>query len=482
MVTTNTSDRNRLTGIFKYLVKEEVRFHTELFGLTRFVGFPAFIIVLISAGLFGAEQLGLGTTTEVLLSVHGLFFIIALQIGSVAFMANDAAADLLGGRSTLLYSHSYLPVKQETLIVLFAIKDILFYLGLFVIPAVVSTVFFLPLTLTQLGVLFISLSLMFSLGIAASLFLASLGLKSRSQSVVLTVSLITGLLALFTQTSLSIADVLVYTAPTPIAQLGVAVGTLVLIVGFSAYSSRNLELSQDSDQRVTYAWLLDPLLEKKQNRGFNQNNVTSAIMTRTLADVLRSGGGFFKIGFTVAVLIGLTAYLLDALYQTTSIMPEYALTVAAIIGLSSYANYVWIFQNDSPADYSYLPVTSGQVKEAKRYTFHLINTGILFLATVSAGVLFESSILSVVGTLVFVVGLTDFYFEFTYKLAGFEPMDFLFDTVRFSFFSVVLMILFIPILVVGLFGPLFMSTSTLFITLIGLGIVLLLAGAAIRRL
>lgn len=453
MVDNNTNSNGRLQGIFKYLVKEEVRFHTELFGLSRFLGFPLFIVALVSAGLFGAMELGLGSITDVVTAIHGLFFLLALQIGSVAFMADDAASDLLGGRSTLLYSHTYLPVTQQTLVVLFAVKDILFYLGLFVLPTTLSAFALLSLSITELLLLTASLALIFAFGISFSLFLASLGLKSRSQSISLTIALVAALAIIFTQTSLQLTSVLVYSAPTPIAQIVVAIGLLVVSTGFSLFSVRNIELSRDSEQRLTYTWLIERLLDLDTTN----DKQRTAVVGRTVSDVFRSGGGAFKIGFTIAVLIGMTAYLLNILHQTTAIAPNYTLTITSIIALASYANYVWIFQNDSLEDYKYLPLNADAVKSAKRYTFHIINTSILLATVILTAVLFGSSIASVVGTAILAVQISEFYYQFTFALANFEPMDFLFDTARFSFFSTVLMVLFIPLLVVGLFGPLFMT-------------------------
>lgn len=467
MVDKNTDTFGRMQGIFKYLVKEEVRFHTELFGLSRFIGFPLFIVALVSAGLFGAMQLGLGSVEDVITAVHGLFFLLALQIGSVAFMADDAASDLLGGRSTLLYSHTYLPVTQQTLVVLFAIKDVLFYLGLFVLPTVLAAAAFLSMSLPQVLILLISLTLIFALGIGFSLFLASLGLKSRSQSITLTIMLVASLTVLFTQTPLEITSVIFYSAPTPTAQAIVALGLILATLGFSVFSARNIELSREADQRLTYTWLIERIL----NVNTNSNKKLTAIVGRTFSDVFRSGGGAFKIGFTIAVLIGMTAYLLDILHQTTAIQPNYTITTAVIIALASYANYVWIFQNDSLEEYKYLPLTSSDVKSAKRYAFHCINTGILLLTVLITGIVFESSVYSIIGTGALVIGISEFYFQFTFALANYEPMDFLFDTARFSFFSVVLMALFIPLLVVGLFGTLFMTGGQILVSMVGASLV-----------
>lgn len=471
MVDNTDNSQVRLQGLFKYLVKEELRFHTELFGLSRFLGFPLFIIALISVGLFGALELGLGTVDDVILSVHGLFFILALQIGSVAFMASDAADDLLGGRSTLLYSHSYLPVTQERLIVVFAVKDILFYLGLFVVPAIISMSVLLPLGVVDIVSLFISLGIAFTVGISTSLFLSSLGLKSRSQSVIMTILVVTGLALVFTQTPLQLTDVLIATAPTTVGKLAAGLGSLGVIAFFSAYSARNLELSREStDQKVRYSGVINRLLNSS-GRSRNFQPKLSAIFTRTVSDVLRSGGGLFKIGFTVAILVGLTAYLLNILNQTTNIMPQYVLTTTSIIALASYANYVWIFQDDSLEAYKYLPLTRQDVKNAKRYTFHVLNTGLLIVVALASFAIFGGHPFVLIGTLVLIPAMSEFYFDFTFTLASFEPMDFLFDTIRFNIFSLVLMALFLPILVVGLFGVLFLTPSQFFVFCLGMAAV-----------
>lgn len=481
MVTTQDSDSKRLRGFFKYLVREEFRFHTELFGLSRFLGFPLLIVGLLSAGLFGAIELGMGSVTEVLLSFHALFFLLALQIGSVAFMADDAVSDLLGGRSTLLYTHAYLPVTQQTLVFLFVVKDLLFYLGLFVIPAAVSALLFLPLTIPQLGVLFVSLALVFTGGIGFSLVLASLGLTSRSKSSVLTGGLLVGGGVLFTQTSISFADLFVYTAQTTTGSLVAGIGTLVFIAVCSAYSIRNLEVSRKTtDQSVSYRRTLQKLLTNSPDK-YAYDRRLSAIFTRTTSDVLRSGGGLFKIGFTIAILFGLTAYLLTALSQTTAIQPNYTLTITTILGLASYANYVWIFQNDSLEDYQYLPFDESFVKSAKRYAFHIINTSLLVGTAIVSTIVFKEPVVWLLGVFILIIPLSEFYFQFTFALAEFDPMDFLFDTARFTTFCTVLMGLFMPILIIGLFGPLFISTTQLIGFFIGYAVLFLLSTVILKK-
>jgi len=472
MVDKNTNSQARMQGLFKYLVKEEFRFHTELFGLARFVGFPLFIILLISAGLFGAVELDLGTVDDVLLSVHGLFFILALQIGSVAFMASDAANDLLGDRSTLLYSHTYLPITQERLILVFAIKDVLFYLGLFVAPAIISMAIFLPLTIVDILLLTVSLGTAFAVGISTALFISSLGLKSRSQSVIMTILVISSLAILFSQTPLELTDVLISTAPSLVGKATAGIGSLLIMAIFSAYAARNLELSQESsEQKVRYAGFIKRLLNPKRDPDKSTSNIqpkTSAVVTRTFSDVLRSGGGLFKIGFTIAILVGMTAYLLNILNQTTQIAPQYVLTTTSIIALASYANYVWIFQDDSLDDYNYLPLNRNDIKSAKRYSFHLLNTTLLVVVALTSFALFGGEEFVLLGTLFLIPAMSEFYFEYTFTLASFDPMDFLFDTLRFNVFSVVLMLLFLPILIVGLFGILFLQPIQIFVFCLGM--------------
>lgn len=456
---TQHSQSERLRGFFKYLIIEEFRFHTELFGLSRFLGFPALIIALLSAGLFGAMELGMGSVTEVLLSFHAVFFILALQIGSVAFMADDAVSDLIGGRTVLLYTHTYLPIKQQTLVFLFVVKDLLFYLGLFVIPAMASVALLLSLSLTALALLAASLALTFTSGIVFSLVLSSLSLTSRARSVGLTAVLGAIAAAIFTQTSLQLTDLFVYTAETTTGMLTAAVGTLIFIAICSAYSIRNLELSREqTKQQTSYTQTIKKLLQRNPGAE-NYNKRLSAVFTRTASDVIRGGGGLFKIGFTIAILFGLTAYLLTALGNTVAIDANYTLTITAILGMASYANYVYLFQNDALEDYQYLPLEHETVKSAKRYAFHLINTPLLILTAIIATIVFAEPLVWLLATIIVLPPLSEFYFQFTFTLAGYDPTDFLFDTARFTTFSLVLMTLFIPILIIGLFGPLFITTT-----------------------
>ena len=123
--------------LFVEMLREEWRLHSELFGGSRFAGFPVFVALLTS----GAVYLLTTTGTEIgaiLAGVHGLALFFGLRTGSTGFVGQDAMRDVLGDATMLVFSARTLPVSQRRLLSVFLLKDAVYYAVLFLLPIAVG--------------------------------------------------------------------------------------------------------------------------------------------------------------------------------------------------------------------------------------------------------------------------------------------------------------------------------------------------------
>lgn len=473
---TKTHTIQKWSSIFKYFIIEEIRFHSNLFGLHRLLLFPAFIFILISSAIGSAMYFNIGTVEQILLASHGIAFIVAFQIGSVAFFADDAASDLLGDRSTLLYGYTYLPITRGTVLGIFAIKDILFYVTLFVLPAIASASIFLSLPLQNTLLLLLSLGIIFFGGIVTSLAIAVTSIANKYASIFLAIFLAVGETLFLSYTRYTITDQIVYTASSTTNRHTLIILSILYIALFGIYTVLIMQNTTQNSKTPAYQNILHTILQSKYQ------SPKYAITTRTLTDVLRSSGGIFKIGFTVSILIALSAYILRILEVSVTIYPNYTIVITAILSLASYAFYVWLFQNDTLNEYLALPATEHTVYEAKKSAYNIITLTTLIISIALTTIAFNTNLLISIGTLVLAVTLTRLYYNITYILAQFNPMDFLFDTQRFGIFCGSLMILYLPILILGLFGTAVLTITQIFGVLLSLAFVVFLINTVLTKI
>ena len=152
----------------KRMLKEEWRMHSELFEGSKLVALP----VLIGFLTFGGVKLiqrysetsvfGIG----LMISVFGLFS--GLASASTVFSRKDASRNVLRKKTFLIYSSRTLPTEKSGLIKSFFVKNLLFYLGLYLVPVAVAAV----LADFSLAVYTVYMAGLFVFGQLTGLFLA----------------------------------------------------------------------------------------------------------------------------------------------------------------------------------------------------------------------------------------------------------------------------------------------------------------------
>lgn len=451
----NSLDRR----VFREMLREEWRLHTNLFGGRRFAAFPV-MIALIATGATWALTVSGTAIGAVIAGLHALVFAFGLHTGSMGLISRDAVRNLVGDATLLVFSARTLPLSARRLVGIFLAKDAVYYSALFLVPLSVGVV---PIAgigfLGRLPLLWASLSATFILG--ALVTFVGIGLTTRIPKVAVAGVLI-GLIAVPWTVGIDPLSLTPYaffrspgvlTALTSLLPLGA-----FAMIGMAAYDPTHRRPVRTSEDRFS------PIRDRLGD--------ADGLLTKTLLDVSRSSGGFWKVVFSSGVLLAVTAGLIRIVQPLTGVEPSVPISFGALLGLSAFTTYNWLTQFDALEEYSHHPVDAAQVFRAKYRAFLLLGFPTVLGSYVVAIVLFGGAtvesivggILSV-GTLLYLFGLTVF-------LTGFDPNEFLFDTLLYLAFTLGVSVGLVPVLIVG-----FVLTPISPSFLIGIGVWGLLLGS-----
>lgn len=464
--------RGRTRRVFYEMVREEWRLHGHLFRGRNFALFPAFV-ALLAAGAAGLLVRTGTAPATVFAGLHALAFVFGLHTGSIGLVGRDALRNLLGDLTLLVFAARTLPLSRQRLLGVFVLKDLVYYAVLFLVPISVGTV---PAALGvgspgvlvlagTVGLLWATLTLAFVLGMGTTI--AALGLTGRGVPGFLVIAVLAGGLA-----AAWVADVPVV-AYTPYGvfrrpTLPHVVATTITILAVFLVGALTFDATARRPART-----VDPAFRRWRGR------IGSPVATRTLLDVHRSSGGFGKVGFSAAVLFGVTASLVDLAGQITGVSPSVGVSFGAILGLSGFTTYNWLTQADDVDSYLVHPLSVRAIFAAKFRAFLLLGpvVGLGFYALALAwrgGPPLEAAVGAVL-----LVGVATYIFGTTVYLTGLSPNEFLFDTALFAVFGLAMVVPLVPVLVLGFaLAPL---SPGLLAALAGGGGFLGLAGVALYR-
>ena len=468
--------RNRTVHLFRWMVREEWRLHSRLFGGQRFAVFPLAILVMVAGGVWLLVETGTEIGT-VVTGLHLLAFVFGLNTGSIGFVGRDAIANLLGEVTLLVFASRTLPLSRKQILGLFVAKDVAYYATLFLLPMAAGTIPAASATGFRpsgsiLGsapgtvlLLWVTLVGMFLLGIGSTL--AILGLVGRGnagRAVLIGVVLAAGALWIAGFEIVAYTPYGVFQRPS-LTRLG---GSALVVCGIVVTGIAAFDASPRSSTRTAR-----PAFSRWDGR------FGDPLTTKTVLDVHRSSGGFGKVLFSGAILFGVTAGLVDLASTITGVAPSVGVSFGAILGLTAFTTYNWLTQFDDVSAYLALPVDVPAVFEAKRRAFLLLGP-LVGLAFYGIAVWWQGTpfLEGVVGVLV-LVGVASYCFGVTIYLTGLSPNEFLFDTVLFVAFGAAVALPLVPILVIGFaLAPLSVEVSLL---LGGFGLSLGVIGLVLYR-
>src|SRR6056297_3489858 len=167
--------------LFRRMLREEWRLHEELFGGRRFGSFPVVVLALAAGGF----ELLRATGTDfdaVIAGLHGLVFFFGLQVGTIGLVGRDALRDVLGDVTPLVFSARTLPLSWRRLLATFLLKDVCYYTGFVLTPAVVGygvVVVTSGAAPASVALLWLAVVAAFAFGVSLSLALVAVATRSR---------------------------------------------------------------------------------------------------------------------------------------------------------------------------------------------------------------------------------------------------------------------------------------------------------------
>ncbi|MCU4744443.1 hypothetical protein [Natronoglomus mannanivorans] len=427
--------------LLRTLFREEWRLHAQLFGGRRFLGFPAIIAILVAAAAVALSATGT-STDAIVTGLHVFVFAFGLYSGTAGFAGSDMLENVFGDLSLVLSSSTTLPLSRRRLLGIFLVKDALYYGVLFVLPMASGLA---PL-LEGAHSVTLPLAIVALWGSLFALFVAGMvvtvaGIALRTRGVpgwVLAIAAGTGALALWTTgTHSQLWTLFAGDGATGTAML--TVSTLALgAVALRVYDPTYSRPSRTATDR--FATLERALPLASAERG---------LVAKTLLDLGRSSGGFWKPLVSTVILLALVAAMVGIVGEITGIEPAPGIFFGGVLGLSAFTTYNWLTQFDRVEAYLAYPVSVEAVFRAKRTAFVLVNGPTVALPYVGAVLWFGATPRDVAVGAVLLAGYSLYYYGLTVFLAGFDPNEFLFDAVRFATFTLGVAVVLVPTLVAG---------------------------------
>lgn len=447
------------------MLREEFRLHAAVFGRSRFGIFPVFTALLVGGGVWLLQLTGVSLGT-VIAGLFALIFFFGLQVGTIGLVGRDAMRDVLGDVTLLVFSARTLPVSRRRLLAVFLVKDLVYYVVLFLTPVVLG---FLPImimggmTASEIGLLWLAIAATFAFGTATSLALAGIATRSSVAAVGVIATLGAGFY--FVPGELLIATPYVIYADPTVTNLLVSTGVLALVLV-------GAPLLFEPPKRGGARRVQPDRYRRLQDRW-------GGLTARPLVEVHRSSGSIWKVAFSLGILFVVTALLLDRLAAATAIEPSAGIAFGTLLGLGAFTTYNWVTQLDDPREYLRYPRDMDRVFHGKRRAYLVLSvpTGFAYLAL--AGLWYPAVDL-LLGVVVFPL-VAIYVFGVTAYVTGLSPNELLFDTALFAVYGVALAALAVPLLVAALaFGeyPVAATGLTVGLSIVAAGVGILLARRA----
>lgn len=439
--------------LLKWFLLEEWRMYITLFGNRRLYLFPVVLALFgigfgIAAPVFNVQ---IGT---LILAYFALIVLFGVQTGSIGFEAEDAISNMLGESSRILYSSRYLPIGQKKLVGVFVLKDILFYSLFILLPVVLGIyigILLSPFGLISIAVydvllLYSTTIISFVFGITSGFMVTTLSFNTRKQKLIS--KLIIGLI-------LSVISIVLYgyanngmnaIFSTPILYLFSLIGFSIIftIVGLVQFRTETNTII-NKEYRSIYSYIRSKIYNEKYQ-------IESTLVSKFVTDIMRSAGGIWKVIFSTGLiaLAGVSMILIVSEFITT--YESYPILFGTLIGIISYPIYTVIYRYDDIDSYQIYPISEYSVVKSKAILYTIIS---VFLSTIYYIVLmlaYEYTITSLFIGYSVMIGLLIYQFALLMNFVEDKPIEFLFDGMLFSLYSVFTMIILIPVLVIGLYG------------------------------
>jgi hypothetical protein len=443
--------------LFTAMMKEEWRLHASLFGSVGFALFPIMLIVFAAAAGLMLPVFTRSVPVEVLVAAcHAGFTLMGVSVGAFGLMGREVMNRRFGQASLVTYSSRSLPVSDRWIMANFFVKETVYYLGLWVVPAVAGfaigfAVHHIPLTVA--GLLLISLTLSFMTGLSLIFLLSTLFAHSAKAAIVLIALALIAVAVLFVTGNLSPASLLLplafFSSPSPSLLAGAVLS--IVIMSTAGIWWTKVEYPSGSPRYE------NALLPLERRLGWMPHPHFTA---KDLIDLRRSEGGLGKIVFSFLFPVAIIWLLLEVLLL---FIPGLSAVIVFSLLLGAFATtiYNWLTEYEQLSTYLYLPVAAGDLLEAKLQGYALLNAIPLLLLVAGAAGFGQADLL--LPALIAFCSFSAYAVAVIAYVAGLNPNVMLYHTpTLLSFIGLTVPVL-IALIFVSLPNPWYVGVSIIFV-------------------
>ncbi|HWQ47794.1 MAG TPA: hypothetical protein VN414_02390 [Methanosarcina sp.] len=448
--------------IFKSMLKEEWRMHSNLFGNNGFSLFPGFIFLLtFFVSLVLPVFSEIFTYAQIALGMHYLFLLMGGMVGAFGLMGREFMNRRFGQASLIAYSSRTLPVSERLIFANFLVKDIVYYFILYVLPFIAG--FALAAALIPAGnfhfpvillLLLLTLSLSFMIGLSLVFFLSTIYAHSGK---LLTLVLLAGcIFMLFISGNLD--SEIFYILPSLSFFLRPSKSQFLLSFGLIILPSAlsMLFLKVDFPQtKKSFPNSFSRLCEKFGSYRY------AAFAAKDFLDLKRSEGGLGKLIFSFlmpAALIWLLLSVLGGVLQALNTLILFSL----VLGVLFSSMYNWLTEYDIFASYAFFPLKVSDMIRSKLNTYLFLNL-IPLILLIPLTLRKDPEVLLPSLLLFFSISL--YMVSILIYLTGLSPSINLYNGRTFAVYTFSIMPLLLVNIILSMFGPYYVLVNLLLVPL-----------------
>lgn len=448
--------------IFKSMIKEEWRMHSNLFGSGSFALFPVFIFLFtFFVSLVLPVFREIFTDAQIAFGMHYFFLLMGGMIGAFGLMGREFMNRRFGQASLIAYSSRTLPVSQREIFANFLVKDIAYYFVLYILPFIAG--FALAAELVSAGnfqspenlfILLLTLSLSFIIGLSLVFFLSTV--YAHSGKLLLLGLFAVSISLLFVSGNLS--SNVFYSLPSLSFFLNPSRTQLllsfVLIIVPSSLSLIFLKVDYPQT-KTSFSNSFFRLC------GYLGSYKYAAFVAKDSLDLKRSEGGLGKVIFSFLLPVALIWMLLSALENVIPTLDTLTL-FSLVMGVLSSSMYNWLTEYDIFASYAFFPLRVSDMIKSKLNSYLVLNLVPFILLTLLT---LKKEPEALIPSLLLFLSISLYMVSVLVYLTGLSPSINLYNGKNFALYAVSVMPLLMVNIILSMFGPYYVLADLLLVPL-----------------
>ena len=410
-----------MSKLLLYMIKEEWRIHSLMFGSLNFALFPVMIFGIACMGSFLLPLIRASLPAGNLgLILHSNYLLLGFMVGAFGLLGNEVMNRRFGQASLIAYAARTLPLSDRRIFSIFVVKDTLYYFILWVFPFAAGFFITSPFIGYQISVpiiLTITLTLSFLFGLSSVFFLSMVYIRSQRVLILIFVLLTGGIVEYSLITGKN--PVLLFFPIMLLNNFSVQIlGVCILFISMLFAASILLFTPANAALSRHYQNQMKPLISRLFFLPY------PSLVAKDLIDLYRSGSAVGQTLFSFLLPLVVIWFFLSL---TSGYLPLQNLLFLFSIttGVIASTMYTWLTSFDNFQSYSSLPVDVRRVIISKISTFTLLQIIPVFVIT---GItIYSGLLLYLIQAVVLSMSISFFSLSVTIWLTGLSPAVLVYD-------------------------------------------------------